>query len=264
MPPLHPLGKSDPDAFLCTRPFRPEEQRRRPRSCPIGPDLPDSSYFCRLTPPPAPPPRFREGVGGEVGAAASFRCVRAAGFLRGEKFKFCSRCLETPFRRAGWPGSWPQGPRTGGRGGHVAKRPCVLAGGVARWPTGPLWMPEVGISRAATPCLAKTLFQSHNPLLLMILSSRITLPTVSSSWQSGKPLAPGKPHRCIVAIVACKVCNDATVCNGLQRSATICNGLQRSATVCNDLQSLQRGYVQNVQRCNEMQSAAQSAKIKKN
>src|SRR5439155_10946739 len=43
----------------------------------------------------------------------------------------------TPFRRAGWPGSCPEGPRCGGRGGKVAKRPLALAGGVARWPRGP-------------------------------------------------------------------------------------------------------------------------------
>jgi hypothetical protein len=70
----------------------------------------------------------------------------------------------------------------------------------------------------------------------MKLRPKSTLPTVSGCWQSGKKLGLGEPDRCIVATVACKVCNDAmfatthaTVCNDLQRFAMVCNGLQWSA-----------------------------------
>ncbi len=52
---------------------------------------------------------------------------------------------------------------------------------------------------------------------------------MSRTWQSGKLLAPGKPHRCIVAIIAC---NALQRCNEMQRSAIIARGVcAKSATM---------------------------------
>jgi hypothetical protein len=54
------------------------------------------------------------------------------GLHKGQKCELCSRFL-------GWPGSWPEGPRSDGRGGKVAKRPHALAGGVGGEGGGAAW-----------------------------------------------------------------------------------------------------------------------------